>query len=186
MAHHIEALRLDPRSYTLHARLAALLGNRGQLEAARRHWAVAVWMISEMDLEPPARPPQTRPDPVARHVERGTELGRLSRMEEAIVQFEEALRLEPSSIEAKLGLGAAHLARNEREQAIRLYREALEQRPDSGPVHYKLAVALMLDDRIEEAGEHASRALRDNPGARRVRYLMRKIEDESAHAGNGS
>jgi Flp pilus assembly protein TadD len=186
MEHHIEALRLDPRSYTLHARLAALLGKRGQLEAARRHWAVAVWMISEMDLEPSASAPQTRPDPVARHVERGTELARLSRMEEAIVQFEEALRLEPNSVEAKLGLGAAHLSRNEREKAIRLYQEALDQRPDSGRVHYKLAVALMLDDRIEEATEHASRALRDNPGARRVRYLMRKIEDEWAHAANGS
>jgi hypothetical protein len=44
----------------------------------------------------------------------------------------------------------------------------------------------MLDDRIEEATEHASRALRDNPGARRARYLMRKIEDEWAHAANGS
>ena len=196
-AHYVEALRIQPRSYITQTRVAGLLGRQGKFEAARRHWAVAIWLFSEMERDwlfsemerdwlfsemdsrndlLPAGGAQTL------QIRRGTELALLGRVDQAIVEFEEALRLDPASLEARLGLGCAHLGANRREEAIRHYRQALRLHPNSAAGHYKLAIALLLDGRAEEAGDHISRAARANPRHRGLRHLLRKFR-EAAELG---
>ena len=134
-------------------------------------------MFSEMDSRNdllPAGEAQTL------QIRRGTELALLGRVDEAIVKFEEALRLDPTSLEARLGLGCAHLSANRRDEAIRHYREALRLHPNSAVGHYKLAIALLLDGRAEEAGDHISHAARENPRHRGLRSLIRKFRAAAA------
>ncbi len=170
--HYVEALNIQPHSYITQTRVAGLLGSQGKFEAARRHWAVAIWLFSEMNPRTdlvPAGGAQTL------HIRRGTQRALLGRVDEAIVEFEEALRLDPTSLEARLGLGCAHLGANRRDEAIRHYREALRLRPNSAVGHYKLAIALLLDGRDEEASDHISRATRENPRHRHLRTLTRRF-----------
>ena len=179
ITHYAEALRINPRAFLVHARLGKLLVYQGNSEAARRHRAAALWLISEMDISrkiirsPAAATALSRP--AADHVERGTELARRGDTDDAIREFREALRLHPSSIEARLGLGTALFTSDRRDEAIRHYREALELRPDYPPGHYKLAIAFMQGRRLDLALEHLAAALRGNPTHKGARYLMRAI-----------
>ena len=175
-AHYVEALNIRPRSYLEQARVAGLLGRQGKLEAARRHWAVAVWLFSEMrhvDEMLPTSGTQVL------QISRGTQFALLGKVDEAIEAFEEALRLDPTSLEARLGLGCAHLGANRRDEAIRHYREALRLHPISAVGHYKLAIALLLDGREEEAGDHISHSARTNPRHRGLRHLIRQLRAAS-------
>ena len=190
-AHYVESLRIQPRSYITQTRVAALLGNQGKLEAARRHWAVAIWLFSEMErgwlfAEMDLGKGHVRDGAESVPLKRGRELALLGRAEEAIVEFERALALDPTSVEAMLGLGCAHLGENRRDEAIRHYAEALRLRPDSAPGHYKLAIALMLDGRPEEAGEHISQAARANPRHRGLRHLTQRFKEATEEPEDGN
>ena len=172
LAHYVEALRVYPRNFNLNTMVAGILGRKGQVEAAQRHWAVGVWRISEMEVGSEV----SSSGPERDHLRLATELARGGRMEAALIHFERALQLDPSSIEAKLGLGSALLALNRRPEAIRQTREVLELEPQHTLGRYKLAVALILDGRGDEAVEHLSFALRQRPKHPGARYLMRELQ----------
>ncbi len=178
--HYAESLRINERAFLVHGRLGGVLAHQGLMEEARRHGAAALWLIFEMDVGPkhgwpwndetggPERPPL--------HVERGIALARRGVMKDAIVEFEEALRLDPSSVDARLGLGTALLTQDRREDAIRHYVEALRLRPDYASGHYKLGIALLKEHRWDEAVEHLTIASRTQPDHRGVHYFIQMIE----------
>jgi tetratricopeptide (TPR) repeat protein len=84
------------------------------------------------DTPTPIPPPPT-PAPVAspaeEHFEKGFEYFQQEKWDEAIAEFQEAIRLDPEFGEAYLGLGYSHVQKGEFEQAIAALEKYLQLEP---------------------------------------------------------
>jgi tetratricopeptide (TPR) repeat protein len=61
----------------------------------------------------------------------------------AVVQFQEALKMNPAMISAASGWGLALAAQGKPEEAARVFQDALQHNPESGLLHYHLAMTLL-------------------------------------------
>ena len=93
----------------------------------------------------------------------GVALEKAGRVPEAIVQYEQALRLTPGYPEAHYNLGNALLNMGRLEDAIGHWDQASRLKPDFAEAHYNLGVALTRLGRLPEAVEHLEQALRIEP-----------------------
>ena len=83
------------------------------------------------------------PAPVLQHVSRGGELSGLGRLDEAIAEFREAIRVAGRPVfTAYLNMGAVFFTKREFSQAIEAFKQALAVRPNSYQAHYNLAEAM--------------------------------------------
>jgi tetratricopeptide (TPR) repeat protein len=86
------------------------------------------------------------------------------RLDDAIAQYEAALRLRPDLAEAHYNLGVALAHRPERlNEAIVQYEEALRLKPDYAEAHSNLGNVLNTVGRVREAIAQCEAALRLNP-----------------------
>jgi tetratricopeptide (TPR) repeat protein len=86
------------------------------------------------------------------------------RLDEAIAQYETALRIHPDYDKAHNNLANALNERGQTDRAIRHYREALRLNPDYAKAHANLANALIGQGQTDEAIQHYREALRGRPG----------------------
>jgi tetratricopeptide (TPR) repeat protein len=99
------------------------------------------------------------------HVTHGRMMLPLHRYADAIADFQEALRLRPGYLEARLGLADAHDQAGNRSGAVVEWEEILRQDPGCADAENMLGRALSGDDRAAEAIPHLERAVRLNPGS---------------------
>ena len=86
------------------------------------------------------------------------------RLDDAIAQYEEALRLKPDIAETHTNLGIAWSRMPGRlDDAIAQYEEALRLDPNYSDAHFYLANALVQSGRIPDAIQHYEAALRAQP-----------------------
>ena len=104
-----------------------------------------------------------RPKNGRAHYNLGVVLQQVGRVQDAIGQYEQALRLKPEMVEAHNNLGKALLAVGRVSDAIEQYELALRLKPDSAETHYDLAVALRQAGEIEDAIGHYKRAVSIDP-----------------------
>ena len=104
-----------------------------------------------------------RPNNPRAHNNLGGVLLLAGRVQEAIGQCEQALRIKPNYAEAhgNLGNALAKLGRNQ--DAIRHYEQALEIDPKSAQEHYDLANALFRVGKVTDAITHYRLSLQSNP-----------------------
>ncbi len=81
----------------------------------------------------------------------------------AIVQYQQALRINPNYAEAHYNLGVSLCETAKREESIAHFQQALRIRPDYAEAHCDLGAVLARRARIPEAIKHYERALRINP-----------------------
>jgi tetratricopeptide (TPR) repeat protein len=77
----------------------------------------------------------------------GIALAGRGRMDEAIAEFREALRLDPGSAQTHWHLGAALAYRGARDEAVEHLRESVRLDPDNVNARHDLDVLLTLDPR---------------------------------------
>ena len=82
---------------------------------------------------------------------------------QAIVHYEQAVRLKPDYAGAHSNLGNALGAQNKLEEAIPHYRKALEIDPKDYQTQFNLGVSLLRQGRKPEAKAHFQEALRLRP-----------------------
>ena len=97
------------------------------------------------------------------HNNLGSDLSQAGKVQEAIREFEYALRLEPDSADAHIGLGTAMSKLGRSEDAIRHWEEALRIKPDYAEAHYNLGLTAQQSGRLPEAVEHYEQVLRIKP-----------------------
>jgi tetratricopeptide (TPR) repeat protein len=83
--------------------------------------------------------------------------------DEAILNFEFAVRLRPQNGTANNALGASLLAAGRIDEALPYLYAALRAEPDNFDAHYNLANALVSQDKFLEAIEHYRAAIRLHP-----------------------
>jgi tetratricopeptide (TPR) repeat protein len=95
------------------------------------------------------------------------------RQDEAVAQYEEALRLKPNFSRAHNNLGNALFSLGRTDDAIAQYEETLRLRPDLAEAHYNLGRALlMLPGRLNEAIAQYAQALKLNPDYAEAHFGM--------------
>jgi tetratricopeptide (TPR) repeat protein len=118
------------------------------------------------------RPTQTtmKPNPVAAaHANvRGIALMEQFNYPEAIPEFEEAVRLAPDWLPAKINLGIALLNRGPQDsaafdRALKLFKEILDKEPDNPYAHYCTGIIHFHFGRLDEARPHFDAVTRTDP-----------------------
>jgi tetratricopeptide (TPR) repeat protein len=99
----------------------------------------------------------------AAHENLGEVLARTGRIQEAIGQYEQALRIKPDYSYAHYNLGIALGQVGKTEDAIEHYEQALQINPDYAEAHHNLGVALMQSGRMPEAIKHLEYAVQVKP-----------------------
>lgn len=97
------------------------------------------------------------------HNNLGMALARQQRLDEAMVHFLAALKINQKDVHVYNNLANTLAARGRFDQAIARYSEALRIRPDHASTHNNLAVTLEHLGRFEDAIGHYSEAVRLNP-----------------------
>ena len=80
------------------------------------------------------------------------------RLDEAIAEFRQSLRLNPASAPTQYNLGFALSARGRRDEAITAFQEALRIDPDYAQAHNNLGALLQLSGQEDAAIDHYRRA----------------------------
>jgi protein O-mannosyl-transferase len=86
-----------------------------------------------------------------------------NRPDEAIRQYQEAIRLKPDFPEVYYNLGVVLAKKSQADEAIRQYQEAIRLKPDFAEAHSNLGVALAEKGRTDEAISQYQEAIRLKP-----------------------
>jgi tetratricopeptide (TPR) repeat protein len=98
------------------------------------------------------------------HYNLGNAFNEKGQTDEAISQFQEAIRLKPAFAKAHNNLGIALFKQGQIEEAISQFQEAVRLDPDSTKAHNNLGNALLIKkDQIEEAISQFQEAIRLDP-----------------------
>jgi tetratricopeptide (TPR) repeat protein len=93
----------------------------------------------------------------------GTALLKKGQTDEAISQFQEAIRLKPDCADSHNNLGNALSRKGQTDEAIRQYHEAIRLNPDFADAHNNLATVLLMKGQNDEAISQFQEAIRLKP-----------------------
>ena len=97
------------------------------------------------------------------HYNLGVALGQKGRVEEAMVHYQSALRINPGYMDARVNLGALLLQTGRVDEAIAQLQQALQIRPDYASAHHHLGNALLQKGGVDEAIAEYRKALEIKP-----------------------
>lgn len=106
------------------------------------------------------------------HYNLGLSLSKNGKLQEAVKQFLEALRLEPRLLMAQEQLAITYSELGQVEKAVTHYLELLRIVPSHVPAHQRLGLLYANQGQYENASEHFSTALRIEPGNLQARFNL--------------
>ena len=104
--------------------------------------------------------PQTQ---LLKCVELGSALRHQGKIDEALYQYQEAVRLKPGYADAHNNLGNVLGMKGQIDEAISQYREAVRLKPDHALAHHNLGMALARKGQLDEAISQYQGAIRLKP-----------------------
>jgi protein O-mannosyl-transferase len=146
---YAEALRIKPNSAETHNGLGMVLSKKGLWRESEIHYAEAI---------------RIKPRFAEAHGNMGILLEAvLGKSEEAISEFEAALKIDPQKAEIRYDLGLSLAGQGKMDEAIAQYKKALEIKPSYAEAHTELGNALFLKGELSNAIGHYNKALEINP-----------------------
>ncbi|HUI06552.1 MAG TPA: tetratricopeptide repeat protein [Verrucomicrobiae bacterium] len=106
------------------------------------------------------------------HNNLGIALGQAGKIDEAVAQCEQALRIRPGFPEAHYNLGLALGRIGRIQEAVAHYEQALRIKPDFAEAHYSLGNILLTMGDVENAIVHYRQALRVKPDFAEAHYNL--------------
>lgn len=198
------ALATTSANHVAHTQVGLAEIAEGRLEEALPHLQEAVrirpeWPVAQRNLgklfmflgrpaeaEEPFRRALQRDSSAPAHADLGSSLLAQRKLDEAIVEYEAALALDPEFAEAYSSMAAAYLMRNDAARALVLLDRALEIRPDYADGWVNRGIALHIAGRDRDAIDSFERALQLAPGhqvaARRLEAVRAASAADSVRA----
>ncbi len=102
-------------------------------------------------------------DNAVAHCNLGEALALKGNSQEALIHFNDALRLRPDYVQALNNKASLFNEQGRLDDAIDLFNAVLQQRPDWYLAHKNLGVALLKKGRIDDAIAHFRQAVQNNP-----------------------
>jgi tetratricopeptide (TPR) repeat protein len=115
----------------------------------------------------------SEPENARLHLELGSTLLELGRLEEALAETQKALSLDGEMWEAREKLGLIYLRKNNLHHATAQFHDLARRHPQSGRAHFFLGIALYRRGLLPEARREWEAALRLDPSLGVARYLLR-------------
>ena len=119
---------------------------------------------------------QMIPEAAQEAYERGVELHRGGFLEEALMQYGQALRFYPNYIQVLGDLGTIYLLYNRPDSALAYLRRALEVDGSNTAIRLNIALALMVRGDYGEAVNCLEDVLRAEPGSSLPVYYMARLQ----------
>ena len=98
-----------------------------------------------------------------------------SKVNEAIIEFRNAVKADPRSAGARFEFGMALLKRGDIRGAYQELNRAVDLKPDFAKARYELAKILLLGRKLKEAKEHLANLREQDRNAYETRYLAANI-----------
>jgi tetratricopeptide (TPR) repeat protein len=108
------------------------------------------------------------------------------RLDEAISEFRESLRLNPDSAPTQYNLGFALSARGRRDEAIAAFQSALRIDPEYAQAHNNLGALLQLAGQPDAALDHYRRAVSLRPDNVEARTNLGQLLSNQGHAAEAA
>lgn len=125
------------------------------------HKAISLFLVSLTIVLCLAMCGQEEPD--SEHLKRGNELSRAGKFEEAAVEYEKALEIEPENVDLLSNLGVVYYNLGQLDKAIDHYSQAIEIAPNDADIRSNLAAAYVQLDQLDNALEEYQKAVELNP-----------------------
>jgi tetratricopeptide (TPR) repeat protein len=175
-----QALRLKPSLLEVHTCLGMICLKQGQLDQAIVHFTLAPRLKSTSSpaipsvfarsgLQKPEKPARTSEvsetsevlgtDDAAAHLRLALTLKKQRKLDEAVAQCREALRLDPESAEVQETLGGTLADQGRLEEAVMAFHQALRIQPDRVQTYVSLGKALIAQGRLDKAVSYVRHAL---------------------------
>jgi tetratricopeptide (TPR) repeat protein len=106
------------------------------------------------------------------HYFAGLALLRWEHTNEALEEFNAALKLAPEDPDVKVGLGYIYLQKGQQAEAIELFRSVVATHPENGNAHYQLGKLLLDGGKVKEAVVQLEAAARALPQTDYVHYQL--------------
>ena len=154
-----EALRIDPSFAEAHNCMGNALSKMGKFEEAKAHYAEAMKGKNAFFGKSHFAKGQewTKEDQISYNL--GTALTKEGRLSEAAIEFEKALKINPSHIEARENLAAIQLKTKNFEEALKNYNEVLRRNPDKPRSYKNLGTAYLFKNEPSKAIEFFDKAI---------------------------
>jgi tetratricopeptide (TPR) repeat protein len=162
--------RVAPASVWMHQAAGEINESRGYVDAAVREYRE----VLALDPRRPGIHFRLGRALLARALRAGSEAEASSGREQAMKEFEDELRVDPTSANASYELGELHRKAGDLEKAGALFRLSLEHYPDFEDALIALARVLVAQGRPELAVPHLRKALASNP-ANEVSYYQLSV-----------
>jgi len=120
------------------------------------------------------------PEWVEAHINLGTALYQLNRMEEAFNEFATAVEFEPKNALAEFNLGCVLEQLGNADEAIKHLLRAIELSPTLADAHLNLALAYEKRGRIQDSVRHLSLYVRYEPNGPWAEFARSRIERHRA------
>jgi tetratricopeptide (TPR) repeat protein len=105
----------------------------------------------------------------------GEAYDKLKQYDKAIMEFEVAVKLNPTYYFGLSNLGNIYGKLKQYPKAIEYFKKALQANPNYAPAHYNLAKALHLVKKPQEAIEHYRKAVKFNPNFEEAFYNLASL-----------
>jgi len=183
---HLEAAcRLFNGFGPAHYALVQAYRSTGNMEEAKKHLAIYQEnrfrkpLIEDPLLEPVYRY-KTGKIRARDHINRGIELGRIDRVPEAIIEFRQALELEPENASVYIDLMILYGRAKQYEEAQALYEKAPASVLESAELHYNYGVIQVEAEQYERAAAAFREVIRINPNDPRAYNNLGQMLEKSA------
>lgn len=166
-----EALKLNAHDAEVYYNLGSALLQKGETDEAISDFQLALSISpspaeagSHADLAPTEGAPDKKNEMYARfHDGLGAALQRKGQTDQAIAQYQEALKLDPGYSAANYHLADTLLKKGKTSEGITQFQEVLKNSPDDAKTHNNLGSALRREGQMDEAIIQYREALKIDP-----------------------
>ena len=168
-----KVLTLVPQANRVHYSLGQAWRKAGDKQKARHHLSLA-GKVGVREADPLMEDLQRYLRGERVHMIRGKTAFGAGRFQDAVVEYQKAVKSKPDSLRARVNLGTSLGMMGRNEEAMVQFREVLKLDPENLNAHYNLGQILSGMGQWKEAGEHLAEVVAASPADMGARLALVK------------